>query len=69
MTEAAKRLGVIRHALSALLNGRAGVSPNMALRLEAALGISSDMWIGPQASFDLWKAPQRPKTKVASMAV
>ena len=44
VTEAAKRLGVTRQALSALLNGRAGISAEMALRLEAALGTSAEMW-------------------------
>jgi addiction module HigA family antidote len=68
VTEAARRLGVTRQALSALLNGRAGVSAEMALRLEAGLGTSAEMWIGMQSAFDLWKARQRPKPKVASLA-
>ena len=45
----ASRLGVSRQALSALLNGRAGVSAEMALRLEAALGTSAEMWVEMQA--------------------
>ncbi len=54
VTEAAKRLGVTRQALSALLNGRAGVSAGMtALRLEAALGASAEMWLEMQAGYDL----------------
>jgi antitoxin HigA-1 len=68
VTEAARRLGITRQALSALLNGRAGVSAEMALRLEAGLGTNAEMWIGMQAAFDLWKARQRPKPKVASLA-
>jgi addiction module HigA family antidote len=68
VTEAARRLGVTRQALSALLNGRAGVSAEMAIRLEAGLGTSAEMWIGMQTAFDLWKARQRPKPKVASLA-
>ena len=68
VTEAAKRLGVTRQALSALLNGRAGVSAEMALRLEAALGTSAEMWIEMQAGYELWKARQRPKPKVVSIA-
>jgi antitoxin HigA-1 len=67
VTEAARRLGVTRQALSALLNGRAGVSAEMALRLEAGLGTSAEMWIGMQTAFE-WKARQRPKPKVASLA-
>jgi addiction module HigA family antidote len=68
VTEAARRLGVTRQALSALLNGRAGVSAEMAIRLEAGLGTSAEMWIGMQTAFDLWKARQRPKPNVASLA-
>jgi plasmid maintenance system antidote protein VapI len=55
---------VTRQALSALLNGRAGVSAAMALRLEAALGTSAEMWIEMQAGYDQWKARPRPKPKV-----
>jgi len=51
-----------------LLNGRAGVSAEMALRLEAGLGTSAEMWIGMQTAFDLWKARKRPKPKVAPLA-
>jgi addiction module HigA family antidote len=60
ISEAAKHLGITRQALSALLNGRAGMSALMALRLEAALGTSAEMWLGMQAQFDLWKARKRP---------
>ena len=68
ITEAAKRLGVTRQALSALLNGRAGVSAEMALRLEAALRTSAEMWIGMQTTYDLWKARQKPPPKVRAIA-
>ena len=60
ISDAAKHLGVTRQALSALLNGRAGMSASMALRLEAALGTSAEMWLGMQTQFDLWKARKRP---------
>ena len=60
VAEAAKRLGVTRQALSALLNGRAGMSAAMALRLEAALGVSAEMWLGMQTNHDLWLARKRP---------
>lgn len=46
--EVARQLGVTRQALSAVLNGRAGVSAAMALRLEGALGTSAEMWLGMQ---------------------
>ncbi len=68
VTEAAKRLGVTRQALSALLNGRAGVSAAMALRLEAALGTSAEMWLEMQAGYDLWQARQQRQPKVTRIA-
>jgi antitoxin HigA-1 len=58
--EVAKHLGVTRQALSALLNGRAGVSASMALRLEGSLGTSAEMWLNMQTSYDLWLARKRP---------
>ena len=68
VTEAAKRLGVTRQALSALLNGRAGVSAEMALRLERALGTSAEMWLEMQAGYDLWQARQHRQPKVERIA-
>lgn len=68
VTEAAERLGVTRAALSRILNGRAGISADMALRLEAALGTSPEMWLGMQAQFDLWQAGQKPRPPVKPIA-
>lgn len=68
VTEAARRLGVTRQSLSALLNGRAGVSAEMALRLEAALGTSAEMWLEMQAGYELWQARQRGRPKVERFA-
>lgn len=60
VTEAAAQLGVTRAALSRVLNGRAAISPEMALRLEGWLGVENggraDGWLAQQATFDLWKA-------------
>jgi antitoxin HigA-1 len=56
----AKRLGVTRQALSAILNGRAGISAAMALRLEAAFDTRAAMWLGMQTDYDLWHARKRP---------
>ena len=60
VTEAAAQLRVTRAALSRVLNGRAAISPEMALRLEGWLGVenggSADAWIAQQAAYDLWKA-------------
>ena len=56
ITEAAKGLGVSRKTLSAILNGRAGISPEMAVRLSLAFGTSSESWLNQQIQFDLWQA-------------
>lgn len=54
VTEAAARLGVSRTALSRLLNGHAGISPEMALRLSKLFKTSIVMWINLQAQYDTW---------------
>lgn len=54
VTEAAERLGVSRTALSRLLNGHAGISPEMALRLSKFFNTSIEMWINVQAQYDTW---------------
>lgn len=67
VTEAAAQLGVSRVALSRVLNGRAAISPEMALRLEQWLGVEhggrASAWIAQQAAFDLWQARQAAKRK------
>jgi len=68
VTEAAERLGITRQALSALLNGRAGVSADMALRLSQALGTSAEMWLSMQVAYDLWQAGHKPRPKVRRIA-
>ena len=67
VSEAARRLGVTRQALSALLNGRSDMSVEMALRLESALGIEADFWLRMQLQSDLWSARQKPKPVVESI--
>ena len=68
VTGAAEQLGVTRAALSRVLNGRAAISPEMALRLEGWLGVENggraDLWISQQAAYDLWQARQAGKPKV-----
>ncbi|MEV8519185.1 HigA family addiction module antitoxin [Dyella marensis] len=64
VTEAAGRLGITRVSLSRILNGRNGISADMALRLEAALGTSAEMWTTMQAQFDLWEARQKKRPKI-----
>ena len=60
VTEAAEQLGVTRVTLSRVLNGRTGISPEMALRIEAWLGTDrggrAEVWIERQAGYDLWQA-------------
>jgi antitoxin HigA-1 len=60
VTEAAKRLGVTRKTLSALLNCRASMSPEMAVRVGRATRTSPESWLYMQARLDLWIAQQRP---------
>lgn len=59
VTDAAKVLGVTRPALSALLNERAALSPEMALRIEKAFGVSMDTLMRMQNSFDIAQARRR----------
>ena len=59
VTDAAKGLGVTRKALSELLNGHAGISPEKALRLERAFGSTAETWLRMQLESDLWHAEQR----------
>ena len=58
VTETAKGLGVSRQSLSELLNGRNGVSADMALRLEKAGWGSAESWLRNQPTYDLWRAKQ-----------
>ena len=67
VTTAAEHLGVSRVTLSRVLNGAAGISADMALRLSEALGTSPDLWIGMQAQYDLWNAPRARRRKVAKL--
>ncbi len=53
ITEAAKVLGVTRQALNNVVNGKAGISPEMAVRLSKAFGGSAEMWIRLQSNYDL----------------
>jgi len=63
VTEAAEQLGVARVTLSRVLNGRAAISPEMALRIEAWLGVDrggeARLWLAEQSAHDVWKAEQQ----------
>lgn len=61
VTKAAKGLGVTRQALSDVINGRAGVSVDMAIRLTKAFGSTPETWLGMQMAYDLWHARDKAK--------
>ncbi|MET0116816.1 MAG: HigA family addiction module antitoxin [Sedimenticola sp.] len=65
VTEAAKQLGVSRVALSRVINEQAGISPEMALRIEKWLGVEhggrAELWAGMQLDYDMWQARKRHK--------
>ncbi|MFT3777081.1 MAG: HigA family addiction module antitoxin [Ottowia sp.] len=64
VTEAAARLAMSRVALSRVLNGKAGISPDLALRLEKAGVSTARFWTNLQANYDLWCAMQHPQPPV-----
>lgn len=68
VTKAAHQLGLTRTTLSRVLNGHAGISPDMARRIEIWLGQErggrADLWLGMQMDYDLWQAEQKPMPKV-----
>ena len=59
MTEAARVLGIARHTLSRVLNGHAGISPEMAIRLERAGWSNAEFWLRRQTTYDLARARRR----------
>jgi addiction module HigA family antidote len=65
ITALAKHLGVTRAALSRVINGKAAVSAEMALRLQDAFGVNADLWLSMQTKRDLWVASQKKRVKVA----
>ncbi|MCX7543811.1 HigA family addiction module antitoxin [Marinicella sp. S6413] len=68
VTAAAKALGVSRKTLSAIINGHAGISPEMAIRLSIAFNTSAESWVNQQAQYELWQAEQnRDKLKVEKL--
>ena len=70
VTKAAKALGVSRKALSNILNGRAGISPEMAVRLSIAFDTTAESWMNQQVQYDLWQAEQhRDELNVARLTV
>jgi addiction module HigA family antidote len=70
ITAAADALGVTRKHVSEIVNGRAPVSADTAIRLAGALGTEAEIWVNMQGQYDLWEAMQKapPKVKVLSAA-
>jgi addiction module HigA family antidote len=61
ITELAKGLGMTRANVSAVVNGRAGISPEMAVKLSAAFGNSATFWTNLQTNYELWHAERKVK--------
>ena len=68
VTQAADALGVSRKHVSAIVNGRAPVTPDMAARLAGVFGTEPDIWINLQAQHDLWQVRQQARPKVKRLA-
>jgi len=69
ITKFANHIHVTRAMLSRILHGHAAISPDMAIRLEQALGASREMWLGMQGAYDLWEASKtktRPNIKLVA---
>jgi addiction module HigA family antidote len=69
VTDVARHLGVTRPTLSRVLNGRAGISADMALRLAEAFHTEADFWLRLQIQRDLWEASQKKRSKVRPLSV
>lgn len=67
VTEGAKALGVTRQALNNLVNGKAGISAEMAVRLAAAFGGGPEVWLRMQANYDLAQVKRREAEIVATV--
>ena len=68
VTEAAIQLGVSRVALSRIINGRAGISADMAIRLETWMnGPTAESWVRMQAEYALWQARQKPRSTLSRL--
>lgn len=61
VTDAARALGVSRKTLSSIVNGRSGISADMAVRLSIAFATTSESWLNQQLQYDLWQAERNRK--------
>jgi addiction module HigA family antidote len=64
ITQAAEALDVTRKHVSAIINGRAPITPDMAIRLAAALRTDAEFWMNLQTQYDLWTEGKKPRPKV-----
>ncbi|SOD19362.1 HigA family addiction module antitoxin [Nitrosomonas ureae] len=64
VTHAAEELHISRVSLSKVLNGKVGITAQMAIRLSQWLGTTPDVWMGMQSQWDLWQAKQLPTPKI-----
>ena len=69
VTAVAKHLGVTRTTLSRVINGKAGISAEMALRLSEAFGLRAEVWLALQWKRDLWVASRMKRKKIPKMIV
>lgn len=68
ITACAGHIEVPRATLSRIVNGHAAITPDIAIRLEEALGASREMWCGMQTVYDLWMAAQKPRKHIKPIA-
>ena len=69
VTALAKHIGVTRATLSRVINGRSAVSADMALRLQDALRVDVEMWLGMQIQRDIWVASRKKRKKMRSVVI
>ena len=69
LTEFSKKLRVSRVALSRVVNGRAGVSAELAIRLSAALGTSAEVWLNMQQAYDLARAQKKARPRIQRLPI
>jgi len=69
VTEFAVKLKMTRAAVSRVVNGKAGISPELSLRLEEALGTSAESWLAMQSAYDLYQAKKTHKVKALKINI
>ena len=69
ITQAATALGVSRKHVSAIVNGRTPVTPDMALRLAAVFATDPELWVNMQAQYDLWAVSKKARPKVKPLVI